>query len=266
MVHATSGATWSDASVMWSDPSVTWSGAGAGLLFGICQVTDLAEAPGTTPPTVRFEGSFDVTGGPNGVAWDGTHLWIAVSGPDILRSYTTAGVAGSTITPPAPSAGSWQGVAWDGTHFWVGSDNTGTNILRIDTSGTQVDSFANPSSSSCLAWDGTYLWSGSPDDGRIRKLTTAGAVVSSFDRPASSFPQGLHWVGNDRMWVTVNNSNTVYLVDTTDGSVVRSITVPGGQASTTTSGTQGIAVVDGVAFIANTEAVAVYIVTGFGSA
>lgn len=56
----------------------------------------------------------------NGLAFDGTYLWVAQNiNPARIHQCSTADMSIiSTITPPYASDGAYKGLAWDGTNLW----------------------------------------------------------------------------------------------------------------------------------------------------
>ncbi|MBW2981330.1 hypothetical protein KY343_00490 [Candidatus Woesearchaeota archaeon] len=157
---------------------------------------------------------------PTDLAFDGTYLWCADLLDRTVYKLTTDGtVVDSFLTKDLILP---NGLAFDGIYLWYTSD---TMSYKITTDGTFVDSyntigtlstglawngtelynadrnddmiywynlasptgFASPGTQPRgLAWDGEYFWNVDGDNNKIYKLTTSGAVATSFDAPGSS--------------------------------------------------------------------------------
>jgi hypothetical protein len=110
-------------------------------------------------------------GKPNGMAWDGTHLWVGEESGRIYQM-TLTGDTVRSIPPPVPYSYEPRGLAFDGSFLWVGYQSSGL-IYKVDTTnGSILETFAAPGIipgqrfQQGLACDGMYLWS------------TAGSAIS----------------------------------------------------------------------------------------
>jgi hypothetical protein len=166
--------------------------------------------------------SFPSPGGnnPDGLTWDGTHLWLSGPGTDQIYKLTTAGAVVTSFPAPGLSP---KGIAWDGTNLWVASD-TDDRVYQITTTGSVISSFPLTTSDPFgMTWDGTHLWVVDDVTLRIYKFTTTGTLVSSFVTPGTT-PRGLTWDGTN-LWHTDTSTDVIYQL-TTIGNVLDSCPTP----------------------------------------
>lgn len=159
---------------------------------------------------------------PNGLAWDGTNLWLNGGGNDgFYELDPTTGATLSSFFPSEPGGDNAMGCAFDGTNLW-GSylENTGVpaDVYEYTTAGVYQSDFTGPANfGTGLTWDGTYLWYASNTTNTIYQLDTSGGVISSFTFPGSS-PRGLGYdLANDVIWCGAGTS--LYALQT-DGTVI----------------------------------------------
>lgn len=134
-----------------------------GTLLGACQPEAVEETPAETresPPQMEI---WSPGPQPEGIAWDGTHLWVIDGQQRML--YKLDPFEGKPIQELEVAVEKPRSLAWDGANFWVVDEAEGL-ILRIDPeTGEQVKSIPAPPvevegpwSYSGLTWDGEKLW------------------------------------------------------------------------------------------------------------
>ena len=183
------------------------------------------------------------------IAYDGTHLWVTNWHDPTLK---VDPATGDTL-PAIPKPGGYTGgIAWDGEYIWVCDYLGETKIIKQDPStGDVLDSFSAAYTAQCggLDWDGEAFYHGSDQndagtlgDGLIHKYSPDGTELLPFASPGGSMsPQGVCYDGQD-LWVTIDERDTLYVVDANDGSVLR--TVPYTDAGSGALG-RGVLVVGG---------------------
>jgi hypothetical protein len=144
--------------------------------------------------------------------------------------------------PEAMAMSSCHGIAWDGSGFWLSDSQL---LAKIDPQGHLVDSYAYNDLEwpfqefDALCWDGTDLWAiedPAQEDysrSRIWRIdTSSGEPLRSIPSPPdgsspslSPFGLGLAWNGTDMYCLRNGESQVVYRIDRTDGSVVDSFAV-----------------------------------------
>ena len=68
--------------------------------------------------------------GPDGIAFDGTHLWVTnVDGASVTEFNASDGSWVQTLSGGSYGFYSPYGIAFDGTHLWV--TNTGSSVTEI---------------------------------------------------------------------------------------------------------------------------------------
>lgn len=128
---------------------------------------------------------------PEGLAWDGFHLWVVDS--ETLLLYQLDPATGEPVRELESKTKRPRGVAWDGSNLWVVDEDTGI-ILRLDPEtgeetghiNAPARSIEGPWSITDLTWDGEFLWvaiSAGWCSSLNRTDPESGQVIASF------FPQ-----------------------------------------------------------------------------
>lgn len=168
---------------------------------------------------------------PAALAYNGAHVVSSDPASFSDRHWKVWSEQGSIISSflPPTWAEIHDGAAFDGTYYW-GSSNKQNAVFCLTTAGSVIASFAQPYTYG-LTWDGHYLWtSDTVSSGKmLRRHTTAGSVVSSFNVPQPiSLACDLGWDGA-YLWAP-DSRGYIYRLTTT-GSVVASFPPPGKRTS-----------------------------------
>ncbi|HZT95899.1 MAG TPA: hypothetical protein VFB34_03580 [Chloroflexota bacterium] len=111
-----------------------------------------------------------VGNGPDGIAFDGAHLWVANSTDGTVAEVDpiTEQVLQTVAVQSDPTA-----VAFTGHHIWV--TNSGSNsVSEIDiSSGTDVMDVSVGNDPQGIAFDGSALWVANYQDGKIQSFGAA---------------------------------------------------------------------------------------------
>ena len=89
-------------------------------------------------------------GSPQGLAYDGTNIWLSTSGTDrkLFKIDTTKPNLSTLVTLAAPTTqGTLRGICWEANYLWLAISAVGTSgkIYRIDPkTGTALDSLNTP--------------------------------------------------------------------------------------------------------------------------
>jgi hypothetical protein len=161
-------------------------------------------------------------------------LWAANHGSP--RLYEVDPASGDTLRS-VPSPSQWPcGICTDGVDLWVSDYLGGMKIFKVDpTAGTVLSSFPVEYSADAagLAWDGEYLYHPSQysqtngGDGLIHKYRPDGTEVGTLPTPTDSDqPEGIAYDGRD-LWVSVEDVDTLYVIDRDTGDVLRSLAAEG---------------------------------------
>lgn len=107
---------------------------------------------------VTIYGSFDIpekeTGGREGLATDGTYLYIPNRNGSKLFELNKNGTVNREIALPGIDLSG--PFTWDGTHFWSSS---GRNFFAFNKAGIiEKEAYDVAAGISDITWDGTYLW------------------------------------------------------------------------------------------------------------
>jgi hypothetical protein len=166
-------------------------------------------------------------GSPRVLGNDGSHIWMASWGT-IGTAYKLDHKTGHAFLSIATPDKWPSGITWAGSELWV----TGyKKACRLDPSDGKVLSqftAVYSAQSGGLAWDGEVFYHGSfigasEGDGMIHIYNTVWTHVDSFPAPRGSLePTGLAFDG-EYLWATVNSVDSVYVLDRTDGGVIRAL-------------------------------------------
>jgi hypothetical protein len=167
------------------------------------------------------------------LAWDGQDLWISHDEGRIARVDPRSGrIIGRMDT----ELGELKGLTYDGEALWA-AETKDESIHRVELQGGR-SSEEHPSPAqglsrpSGLAWDGEKFWNndtrtvycGSEDQDATLRFEPGEGSEKSFGG-VGDCPFGLTF-GAGHLWVGENGSHRIYMVDTSDGSVVDSLEAP----------------------------------------
>lgn len=165
------------------------------------------------------------------IAFDGSCFWVTNWNLKTLKIDAATGDSLAVIPGPKENTG---GIAWDGQYLWTADWLGAPKIFKQDPAdGSVLASFVVVYTGGCggLDWTGEVLYYGSDKhislgDGRIHTYSRDGTHLSSFASPAGSLhPRGVAYDGRD-LWVTIDESDTLYVVDADDGAVLRTVPYP----------------------------------------
>jgi len=186
-----------------------------------------------------------VTNNPYGVAFDGTHIWVANIGTTGSPGTTVTKIDIATNLSSSVTVGKRPtGMAFDGTYLWVANyDDASLNRIKVDNnevSGPYL--LPSPSTGNVmhpydLIFDGTRLWSLNYGNDDLSIINSGTGAVLTSSIPVGSKPLCAAFDGS-YIWVTNSNASTVSKVNITSPYVEKKITVG---ASTPSSKPMGIA-------------------------
>ena len=147
-----------------------------------------------------------------GITWDGSHLW--VTSYQTNRIYQLNASTGEVVTSfPAP-ADKARGLAWDGQNLWHTNEH-GT-LYRISPSGQVLETIQGFDGGPLLAWDGQNLWLGGSPVRRFNLLQRTETML--FPSPAT-WSKGIAWDGS-HIWCAGFSDRTIYRVNVTPGGAI----------------------------------------------
>ncbi|MBU0507794.1 transglutaminase [bacterium] len=203
----------------------------------VCFASPLFAAPGDVVARIPTPAS-----APTGLAFDGTHLWIADRLTDTL--YAIDRQSGQVARAlPAPGFVP-LGLTWDGAHLWC-IDGEEKRILQLDVkTGITLRSLESPTQRpEGLAWDGKYLWlSDGAEDVLCQISTEDGTTIVSYRAPSGNSTGLTYW--NGYLWCADRRDDKIFLFDVKHGEVVFGLDAPGKYARGLTSDGQHLYVVD----------------------
>jgi YVTN family beta-propeller protein len=165
-------------------------------------------------------GTFTVGSGPRGVVFDGTFIWVA--------NYLS-----NTVTKLQPSNGAVIGTfaVGSGPYFmavntanhtiWVPNLNSNT-VTELNQSGRIVNTISTQGEPVFLAFDGTNMWVSSYTSETVEEFSPSGAILRVVNVSSFGSPTGLTWDSVDgRIW-GVSCSRYLFSIDESTGGVTGS--------------------------------------------
>jgi|GEM_PF-904323 len=201
---------------------------------GTCTLTASITASGSYPAasgaaqsfTVSSVGTKTTSSEEQGVALDGTHVWVDDFAANTVSEYDeqTNALVRTISVVAAPI-----GVCDDGTHVWVTSviDGNSNNVhlgvvTEINASdGSVVKTITVGNYPMSCSVDGANVWVANRTDSTVTQINSStGSIVRTFSvgsGPWAIYSDGTH------VWVPSHDTNTVWELNASDGSFVRSI-------------------------------------------
>ncbi len=205
------------------------------LFIGILLASVLIGILAIVPQNVRAEigdvvNSFSAPEGtqPNGLAWDGSNLWMSsyMKEGGIYKLDPMDGSVLDKCTPSAAKYNGYGGLTYDGTYL-LEADSYGSGIYKLRTSDCSiVSTISSPDKHpNDLAWDGNYLWLHGYPSLKIYKVNHVdGSVVDSYSPPGGGQNAGLTYDGA-HLWLS-GTDDMIYKIDPSDFSVISSFPAP----------------------------------------
>jgi streptogramin lyase len=169
--------------------------------------------------------------GPQGVAFDGTNLWLCISSTTrrIYKIDTTGGALSEISSFAAPAiGGTLRGIVYSGGHLWM-SVSTTAKIYKINpATGAAVDSITTPGiEPRGMTFSGGELYCNDTTiDSVFSYNTTSGLWTSKFATPTPAggsttnrFATGLTWDGGN-FWIANSSGNFDHVYKLTPGGDV----------------------------------------------
>ena len=159
---------------------------------------------------------------PQGVAFDGSNIWVVNSGSNNVSRIDPA--TGSSIGSPIPlGVGvSPREIAFDGTTVWVTCFNT-DSVVRIDpiTGAVEGSPISVGDGPIGIDFDGTNIWVANFSSNNVTRINAATGIVVGSPIAVANGPRSMAFDGAN-MWVTSFNSNTITRISAATGTVVGS--------------------------------------------
>jgi hypothetical protein len=174
-----------------------------------------------------------ITTSAQGVAFDGTNLWLCASGTErrIYKIDTASSTLSALSSIPSPTAsGTLRGVAWEAGSMWLAISqvvaSTEGRIYRLDpTTGIVLDSVATPGYEprGIVFANGNLYCNDTNLDSVYVYSSSSRSWKSVFQTPtvtgASRFATGLAWDGSN-FWIANSTTSSDYLFKVTPTGIV----------------------------------------------
>ena len=115
-------------------------------------------------------------GGPNGLTWDGSHLWSCDCDSFVIERIEPA--TGESVRSFRPVDSIPAGLAWDGSSLWV-SVPYHLKLYALDPADGTVRRSIPAPAPKChgVTWDGSHLWTSCPVTDRFYRVDPADGRV-----------------------------------------------------------------------------------------
>jgi hypothetical protein len=167
---------------------------------------------------LRPQATFGVGTNPEGVAFDGTNIWVTnFSSFNVtkLRASDGANLGTFAVINTADA------VVYDGVNIWVGTDNGLQKIRPSD--GAILGTFSVGKTFRGLVFDGANIWGTNVGTNTATKIRASdGTTLGTFT--VGTFPLGIEFDGAN-IWVGNKNSNSVTELRASDGLLLGTFTV-----------------------------------------
>ncbi len=164
--------------------------------------------------------TFSVGMNPNGIAFDGTHIWVTNCSSNSVTELVaaTGAVVNTVAVGTCPTA-----VAFDGVNIWVTNlyDGTVSSFAAAKVTSTNTITVGNGPNG--IAFDGVNIWVTNEYSNNVTKVVaSSGAVAGTF--PVGNRPQGVAFDGAN-IWVANETDNTLMKLLPSTGMILGTSTV-----------------------------------------
>ncbi len=158
---------------------------------------------------------------PQGVAFDGTKIWVANGGSDNVTAIDVA--TGEKVGTYGVGLGSGpNSLAFDGAALWV-TGHSGNSVTKLSAAtGAVVGTYAVGSNPYGVAVEGRHVWVTNYGSSSVTKLSaTTGETLATY--PVGSRPRGVAFDGAN-VWIASYGSSTVAQVSASTGETLATYT------------------------------------------
>ena len=123
--------------------------------------------------------TFNVGQIPNGIAFDGSHIWVANGNSNTVTELiaSTGAYANGTLANSSYAVGAYPvGIAFDGSHIWVANANSNTVTELVASTGAYANGTVANSSYAVgiypwgIAFDGSHIWVANANSNTVTRL------------------------------------------------------------------------------------------------
>jgi len=159
--------------------------------------------------------TFSVGNDPEGLAFDGDHIWVASFMDDTVTKLRASdgAVIGTYNVGNAP-----RGVCFDGKYIWTANSGSDSVTKLRASDGVSVGTYSVDSNPVGIAFDGANIWVTSLFSSTVTKLRASdGSLVGKYGVGAE--PTGVAFDGAN-IWVTNAGSDNVTKLRASDGTAL----------------------------------------------
>jgi len=157
--------------------------------------------------------------GPEGLAFDGVHMWVADSGSNKVDELDSFGNILKSVTVGNQP----YDIAYDGMSTLAVTNFGGSTVSFISLTGSPavsktINVGGGPEG---ICFDGRDYWVANEGDGTVSEITTTGAVPRIV--PVGNAPEGVACDNSGHVWVTNSSDDTVSEIQSSNGRVINTI-------------------------------------------
>ena len=190
------------------------------ILLGFLMCNSVLSAPGDTLRSIPTPFKC-----PQGLTFDGEHLWNADRNSDLIYKVDTSdGMVVDSLPTPGYVP---RGLTWDGERIWC-VDGESELIYAINPTTRIVEKtiYCPVQSPTGMAWDGEHLWLAADRSEELHMISSDdGTTIVSIPAP-TSHAWGLAFDGT-YLWVSDRYKDKIYMVTPENGDVIFSFDAPG---------------------------------------
>jgi hypothetical protein len=169
--------------------------------------------------------NFGTCASPQGLAFDGSHIWVACSGANSIEEFNASdGRLLRTITDNVNLV-TPEALVFDGTNIWVSNSSTSKGMLTQVRArdATILKTYAVGSGPWGMAYDGTSVWVANYSSGDLSKVNVSRENVTNMNLSGCHVPDAVGFDGA-HIWVNCGAGTTVQELDL-NGNLLHTVTV-----------------------------------------
>jgi hypothetical protein len=173
---------------------------------------------------------FNPCGKPQGLAFDGSHIWVGCGGSGTnANTLVEYNASDGALVQTVSNVGGSYGVLYDGANIWS-SSTVGSvgQVVKVDAATGGKNAFTKVtvgSSPEGMAFDGAYIWVANFGSNSVTQiLASTATVVNTFALGSTCpTPEGMAFDGT-YVWVVCHENNNVVAL-TSSGTIEYNVTV-----------------------------------------
>jgi len=153
--------------------------------------------------------TFGTCADPQGVAFDGAHIWIACHGANAIEEFNVSDGSFMRIITDNMKLRTPQYLLYDGANIWVSNTSTSSGMLTKVRArdGAILNTYRVGSGPEGMAFDGAAVWVANYASASLSKINVATDIVTNYPAlPDCRLPSALGFDGS-HIWVNCYNGH-----------------------------------------------------------